>query len=166
MPRIIDLGVTRYDWVETLTSVSAPSAAQLNAGVNLSPFVVTTTVVGPTSSDTVNERSITDITNVVVPTIGNYEGNLVLFRESGTAPAVFGTNDPFEVFTEKGLLGFVVKRIGLPAADTHASGQVLQVYKFLTDEPQPMGGQGDGYLKLQVPLFQQGVFDTRAVSVA
>jgi hypothetical protein len=162
MPRMVDLGVTKYSWVTTIASIAAPTVTELTAGKDISQYVVTTTAVGPTASDTVNERAVTDTSNAVVPTIGNYEGNLVLFRDYTAGVPTAGT-DVLETFNAAGILGYLVKRVGKPAATAFAATDKVQVYKFLTDTPQPSGGQGDGYLKLVVPLLQQGSFAIAAV---
>lgn len=167
MPRIVDLGVTKYVWVEGdtgIASVAAPSAAAITAGKDISQWVVTTTSVGPTASDTVSEKAITDTANAVVPTIGNYEGNLVLFRDY-TAGLPTADVDLLETFAD-GAVGFLVKRVGKPAATAIAATDVVEVYKFRADNPQPSGGAGDGYLKLTVPLLQQGLFKVNAVVAA
>ena len=161
MPRMVDLGITKYSWVTTIANIAAPTVTELTAGKDISPYVVTTTAVGPTASDTVNERAITDTSNAVVPTIGNYEGNLVLFRDYTAGVPTTGT-DVMETFSAAGILGYLVRRVGKPASTAFASADVVEVYKFLTDTPQPSGGQGDGYLKLTVPLLQQGQFNVKA----
>jgi len=166
MPRIVDLGVTGYWWlsgVSSLTTPSAPKVTDLSTAKNISPYVVTTTSINPTASDTVNERAVTDVSNAVVPTVGNYEGNLVLFRD-------FTSNEPSEndlaaTFT-KGTFGWILRRLGKPHTTNLATGDEVDVFLFMCDAPQKSGGQGDGYLKLTVPLLQQGQFylDTTIVS--
>lgn len=165
MPRIVDLGVTKYAWVSTIANVAAPTTSELTAGKDISAYVVTTTAVGPTASDTVNERAITDTSNAVVPTIGNYEGNLVLFRDYTAGVPTSGT-DVMETFSAAGIVGYLVRRTGKPASTAFAASDKVEVYKFMTDTPQPSGGTGDGYLKLTVPLLQQGSFSVAATVAA
>jgi len=163
MPRLVDLGVTKYVWLSAApASIAAPTTTELTAGKDISQYVVTTTAVGPTASDTVNERAITDTSNAVVPTIGNYEGNLVLFRDYTTGAPTAST-DVMETFSAAGVVGWLVRRVGKPASTAFAASDVVEIYKFMTDTPQPSGGAGDGYLKLTVPLLQQGQFDIKAV---
>src|SRR5665647_1115651 len=83
MPRMIDLNATTYWWVDaaTITDFKAVSAAALTAAANISEYVVASTKIGPTSSDTISEKSITDVANCLVPTVGNFEGTLVAFRD-------------------------------------------------------------------------------------
>lgn len=168
MSRIVDLGVSQYFWIAGdagLTTPSQPKATEISAGKNISPFVVTTTDVNADASDTVDERAITDIANVVVPTIGNYHGTLVLFRDytSGapTADDVLTT-----IASAAGVVGWIAKRIGLPNATAPAASQKWSVYKFMTDTPQLSGGEGSGYLKATIPLLQQGIFYTNVSSQA
>ena len=166
MARIVDLNVTTYWWVPGdtgIADVNSPSAAALTAGMNISEYVVTSTSVQPTASETVNERAITDVANVVVPTIGNYEGSLVLFRDfTAGAPT---EDDLLETFTGRPV-GFIVRRIGKASTEAAAAGDVLDVFKFMADNPQSMGGTGEGYLKLTVPLLQQGVYALGVAAVA
>lgn len=169
MPRIVDLNVTRYDFVPGatgLTTPNAPKVTELSAGTTkaLSPYVVTTTSLNPTASDTVTEKGITDTSNAVVPTIANFEGSLVLFRDftAGTATA----NDPLTIFTGSGIVGWIVRRLGLPASTAWAVGQKVDVFYVMSDSPQQSGGQADGYLKLTVPLLQQGVMYLGVTTVA
>lgn len=166
MPRIVDLGVTKYVWVPGdtgITDVSAPSAAAINGGKDISKYVVTSTTVGPTASETVSERAVTDTANVVTLTVANYEGSLTLFRDylNGTPTA----DDLLATFTG-GVIGFLCRRIGKDAATAAAAGEKWEVYKFRADTPQVQSGAGDGYLKMVVPLHQQGRFDISATVVA
>lgn len=158
MARIVDLNVTTYWWVPGdtgIANVNAPSAATLTSALNISQYVVTSTSVQPTASETVNERSVTDVANVVVPTIGNYEGTLVLFRDfTAGAPS---TDDLLDTFTGRPV-GFVVRRIGKASSEAATAADVVDVFKFMADNPQTMGGTGEGYLKVTVPLLQQGVY--------
>lgn len=170
MPRIVDLNVTRYDWVPGaagLTTPSSPKVTELNAGTvkALSPYVVTTTAINATASDTITEKSITDTTNAVVPTINNFEGTLVLFRDYTTgAPTA---NDPLTTIgSTSGIVGWIVRRFGLPASTAWAVGQKVDVFYVMTDTPIQTGGQADGYLKATIPLLQQGIQYTAVTTQA
>ena len=162
MARLIDLNVTTYWWVAAadITNTASISAAKLTTAANISAYVVSTTTAGPTASDTVSERSISDTSNVVVPTIGNYEGSLVLFRDySAGAPTA---NDVLTTIAgASGVTGWLVKRVGLASNAAAASGQKIAfVGKFTTDSPQVSGGAGDGYIKATIPLLQAGTYAT------
>lgn len=169
MPRIVDLGVTRYDWLPlaaTLTTPSAPKLSDISGGspVAISPYVVTTTDIKVDPSDQVTEKGITDTSNAIVPTIGNYSGNLVLFRDytSGVPTA----NDPMDTFSAQGVVGWLIRRLGKAASVALAVDDLVDVFLFMTDNPNQTGGKGDGYLKLEVPLLQQGTFYQNVALVA
>lgn len=157
MARMVDLATTTYVWVAGETE--PVTAAAVTAGTNISAYVVASTKVGPTSSDTVNEKSITDTSNSVVPIIGNYEGTLVLHRDlTAGAPTA---NDPLTTIGKaSGIVGWLVKRVGYTSTTAMAATQTVDRFKFMTDTPQKSGGEGDGYLKVTIPMLQQGVFRT------
>lgn len=171
MARTVDLGVTQWLWLEGEDAIAnelAPTAAELTVGsgiVNISSQVVTTTDLGNQASDTVNERSVTDVANVVVPTVGNYGGNLVMFRDFTTgAPTA---NDPLTIIgNEVGAVGWLAKRVGLPSSTAAAASQKYSLWLVMIDTPQTSGGQGDGYLKATFPLLQQGRFAIEVAVVA
>lgn len=166
MPRIVDIGVTKLTWVPGDTGIAdpdAPTTAELDAvgALDLSCLMVTTYEVRADGSDTTNERAVCEDANVVVPTVRNYMGNFVLFRKFASGEPE--TDDVIEHFTDDGVLGWFVRRNGLPYDTAYADGQVVEVYKFLSDVVQLQGGTGEGYLKGTVPLLQQGAFRTRTV---
>ena len=166
MPRFVDQGKTKLMWVPgdtTITNVSAPTAAQINTtGIDLTCLMVSTYEVMPDASDTTNERAVCETANVVAPTIQNYKGNLVLFRQFDDVTFVPETDDALNYFTYSAL-GWFVRRIGKPYTTAFAATDIVEVYKFMSDTPQPNGGTGEGYLKVTVPLLPQGTFDIKAV---
>lgn len=166
MPRIVDLNVTTYWWIpSTAGDLSEVTTAALTAAANISKYVVSTTNIGPTASDTISERGITDVANVVVPTVGNYEGNLVLFRDYTAGKP--SADDPLTtIASESGELGWVVRRVGKASTEVAAAADVVEAYLFLTDNPQVSSGTGDGYLKATLGLLPQGVFSTSITLVA
>lgn len=168
MPRMVDNAVTKLYWVEGdtgITDVSAPTVAQLNAGVDITCITVSTYEVRADASDTTNERAVCEDANVVAPTIKNYMGNLILFRLINASTFVPETNDPINVF-EFGVVGFFVRRLGAAFDTAWTANDQVEVYKFMSDVPQIQGGTGEGYLKATVPLLQQGTFDIKAIVAA
>lgn len=168
MARLVDLGVTQWLWIPGVSGIAdetAPTVAELTAGENISTQVVTTTDLAMQASDTVDERAVTDVTNVVVPTIGNYGGNLVMFRDYTTGEPT--ANDPLTVIGDAvGAVGWLAKRVGLPNSTPAAAGQKYSVWLVMIDNPQLSGGQGDGFLKATFPLLQQGRLKQEATVAA
>lgn len=167
MARKVDQGVTKLAWVpgdNGIADSSAPTLLELQASgvIDLTCLMVTTYEVRADAADTTNERAVCDVANVVTPTIANYMGNMMLFRDWDNTTEEFTMSDALALFT-LGHLGWFVRRLGLPQATAFANGQQVEVYKFMTDHPQVQGGTGEGYLKATVPLFQQGDFDLQAI---
>ncbi len=165
MPRLVDQQVTKLYWVPGdtgIASVSAPTTAELNAGTDLTCLMVSSYEVRPDGSETTNERAVCEGSNVVAPTVQNYTGNLILFRQFDSTTGAPEADDPINTF-EYQTLGFFVRRLGKDYSDAWAAADEVEVYKFMADTPQPQGGAGEGYLKVTVPLLPQGSFDIKAV---
>lgn len=167
MARKVDLGVTKLLWVpgvDGIADASAPALLELQAtGVlDLSCLMVTTYEVRADTADVTSERAVCETANVDTPTIANYMGNLVLFRDWDDALQEFTMTDALATFT-LGHVGWFVRRLGFPHAVDLVDGQQVETYKFMSDHAQVQGGTGEGYLKATVPLHKQGSFDVRAV---
>lgn len=166
MPRMVDQGKTKLYWVPgdtTITNVSAPTVSQLNTtGIDVTCLMVSTYEVMADASDTTNERAVCETANVVSPTIQNYKGNLVMFRQFDDVTGAPETDDALQ-FLAYSTLGWFVRRIGKPYTTAWTVGDVVEVYKFMADTPQANGGSGEGYLKATIPLLPQGSFDIKAV---
>jgi len=170
MARIVDLGVTQYLWIPGVDGIAnelSPTVTELTAVAvkNISSQVVTTTSIDAAGSDTVNERSVTDVSNAIVPTVGNYEGTLVMFRDytAGVASA----NDPLTIIgDEVGAVGWIARRVGKPASTAPTAADLYDLFLVMIDNPQTSGGTGEGYLKATFPLLQQGRFKKAAVVAA
>lgn len=165
--RVVDLGKTKLAWVPDIADPSAPTVAELDAGVDLTCLMTTAYEVRADTSDTVSEKAVCERFNSDTPTAGNYMGNLVLFRQwDDTAGEWDATEDPTKLFPTAGALGFFVRREGLDWEDAWAADQEIETYKFATDNPQTAGGTDQGYQKATVPLHKQGVMHLDAVVAA
>lgn len=165
MPRMVDQGKTKLVWVpgdSGIASVAAPTTVELTAGTDVTCLMVSTYEVRADGSETTNERAVCETANVVAPTIQNYMGNLILFRQFDDTTGAAEVDDALNIF-EYASIGWFVRRLGQPYTTAFAATDVVEVYKFMSDTPQIQGGTGEGYLKATVPLLQQGTFDLKAV---
>lgn len=168
MPRLVDQGVTRLTWVpgvDGIADVSAPTLAELAAGVDVTCQMVSTYEVRADGSATTEERAVCETANVVTPTVANFMGRMELFRQWDPDTNAWEGEDVLAYLAYKDV-GYFVRRLGFPHATAYAAGQKLEVYRFMSDNPQIMGGAGAGYLKATVPLLQQGVYDINATAAA
>lgn len=159
MARMIDSDVTKIVFVSEggLEDINAPTVAELEAGVDITCALVTGYSLGMTGSDTSSERGVCDVGNVTTHTNANYEANLTFFRDDDPE-AENAYNNAYELFTDRGIHGYLVRRIGQSSTVPFAAGDVVEVYKVASDYPQYSSGQGADHVKFTQPFGQQGQF--------
>lgn len=169
MAKHVDLGITKLTWVTALVDPAAPTVAELTGGKDLSCVMASSYEVRADTSDTVSEKAVCETANADTPTAQNYMGNFVLFRDwdATTPPGDWDdTDDPIVIFPTGRIQGFFVRRTGLPYDTAYAASQKVEVYKFITDEPQHAGGTDQGMVKVTIPVHKQGVMHLNAVVAA
>lgn len=118
-----------------------PSAAKLNAALNLSQAVTSGYTLGPTKSDVATAQAITDSSKFETPTFTNYTGKLKFFRESdqaNTTSAYYLAFNAFKAGTANGTnlaSGYLVRRVGMLSTITAQIGQQVESFKFIPDNP-------------------------------
>jgi len=109
-----------------------PTAAEINAGLNLSCAVVTGYTLNPTDSPTDDSRSICDTANVDNFTSDEYEIEMTFFRsEIGNPTTVFTT--AYTTFKKPDAKGYWVERIGKGNSATFAAGDEVSIYGGSSD---------------------------------
>jgi len=120
---------------------NSPSAAKLNAALNLSQAVTSGYTLGPTKSDVATAQAITDSSKFETPTFINYAGKLKFFRESdqaNTTSVYYQAFNTFKAGTANGAsltTGYIVRRVGMLSTITGQAGQVVESFKFIPDNP-------------------------------
>lgn len=134
---------------------AAPTAAEINAGTNVSCAIVTGYTLNATASDTDDSRSICDNANVKQRTFKNYESEITYFRSDlVTTTAVYVA--AFNLFKKPGARGYFVRRFGKGFAAVAATGDKVSVYKFESDVPQTIESDAGGPIEITVPYIPQG----------
>lgn len=155
-------------WVvpeDGVVNPDAPTAAELNAGENISCAIVRGYTLNPTASDTDDSASICDTGNVANRLYDNYEGELTMFRE-GDAAAVDSVFDTaFELFKEPDTRVWVYRRLGKRNTVAAASGDEVEGFLFSNDRTRSIDGGDAGPIQFTVPLLAQGHY-TGYVTVA
>ena len=168
MARMVDADAVKIVWIDKalLTTPNAPKVSELTAGtvLDLTCIMLASSKISAAGSDTVSERAVCETANVVTPTVKNYEGSLDLFRDftAGVASAT----DPTTKFAGNYETGYIVIREGSSSTVPFAVGNKVDVYLFIADQPQKVSGKGEGFLKMTVPLFPQGVMKIQTTTVA
>ncbi len=160
MPRSLADGKTKFTLLTTKpANPAAPTAAELNAGIQADPNVLASDFVfGATDSDTVGEKSLRDKNNANALGASNYQAGATFFRYfDETTGAIDPTEDvAFAAVKEKGaLLWAYARKSGKDAAeDWAAEDEIYLGAEVITDEPQPPSDLG-GYIKFRVPMQVQ-----------
>lgn len=154
--KTVDLGITRVFWVTTVAAWPLLTATEVNAGKDISKWLLPDYSFGADASTTVSESDITALFDADVPTKGKYKASLHLFRAILTT-GLAGTDDFLTLFSGYPH-GYLVRRVGKPATSAVIATDVVDAGEFVADTPQQEAGTGSGYLKLMVPLLAQGYY--------
>lgn len=137
-----------------------PSASALTDDNNISCAVTTGYTLNATDSDTDDTTTICDAANVETPTFKNYEGNLTLIREElgESEDEESGRYKAWKFFEHKNANGWLVRRIRGLNYEPAETGQEVDVFEFLTDNPQEGGEDDAATITYTVPFLPQGKF--------
>lgn len=140
-----------------IADFKAPKVAELTAGTNISAAIVTGYTLAATDSDTDDSKTITDEGNVQTPTFGNYEGNISFFRDgTGDTPTIFTT--AYNLFKAGRVEGWLVSRHGYKSTVAPAAGHLVSTFRFISDLPQDVEGDGGAPIQVTIPFRPQGQF--------
>lgn len=136
----------------------APTAAEINAGENISCAVVRGYTINPTDSDTDDSASICDTGNVSTRLYDNYEGNITLFRDADSADATSIYNIAYELFREPDVRVWVARRLGKKNDVAAAVGDEVELFLFSNDRIRSLDGGDAGPIQFTVPFLPQGTY--------
>lgn len=127
MARYVYEGKTDVWWVTTIASKTAPTVAEINAGVNLTNFVAKDGVSTNFNKNNVDSATIAETFNSQIPGSYGSDLELVMFRDDTADTAwnlcVYGTN------------GYVVLRRGVATGAAVAAAQKVEVFPASMHEP-------------------------------
>lgn len=136
----------------------APTAAEINAGTNISCAVVRGYTLNPTSSDTDDSASICDSGNVANRLYDNYEGELTMFRDADPSVTASVYNKAWTLFKSPDFRHWVVRRVGKKQTATATTGDVVELFLFANDHIRSVDGGDDGPIQFTVPELAQGTY--------
>jgi hypothetical protein len=133
-----------------------PTAAEINAGVNISCAVVRGYTLNPTASDTDDSASICDSGNVSNRLYDNYEGELTMFRDADSSDATSVYNKARELFMEPDFRHWVYRRVGKKNALPAVATDEVEGFLFANDNIRSVDGGDAGPIQFTVPELAQG----------
>lgn len=152
----------------TPTQAANPTAAILNAGLDLSPAIAWQDfALGNTDSDDVEDRGITDVGNAVSRGFANFEGTLSFFRDANPSDSSSDYVKAFNAFKTPRTYGYLVIRVADKKwSDPFAAGDRVSVYRFVADTVTD-DTEGDDSVKFTVNFLPQGtLFPAARVAAA
>ena len=168
MPKVLADGRIKLVALTTApANPAAPTVAELNAGIDISCKVMHSDYsLGPTDSDTMDEKELCALGNGVVLGSSNYAGSITIFRyldEAGTPDAA--EDVAWDLFKEKGAVIWLYEREGQKYTEGFAVGDVVDGFEFTTDWPKPPSSR-TGYIKRGITLAPTGRMAYQAVVAA
>lgn len=120
MADIISDGMTRVSWVSSISSVAAPTVAELNAGVALESFITADGWDASTSTDDVDNSALNSTQNTALA--GRRSDSLKLtMKQQGKG------NAPWTTFASNPT-GYLVRRSGVSSSTAWTASQKVTVY--------------------------------------
>jgi hypothetical protein len=143
---VID-GQVRVAFVTSLSDIDEPSVAELNAGVNLGPFIAPGGMEGfEAATDEVDTSSIDATFGTKRPGRTSFSSTaLVLKKQSGTDTA-------FEALDAKLTDGYLVVRLGVDKDTIWTASQLVQVYPVSTGQWTPLPPEANSVYRYRVPM--------------
>lgn len=129
MARYVDDGNTKVYWVTSISSKSAPTVAELNAGTSISAFLAKDGLNINLSQNMVDNADLDDLFDA--QGVGTYGGSAELngFRD---------TTDTLWNLCVYGTAGYLVVRRGVAVGTAWTASQKAEVYPAQMHEPIPM----------------------------
>ncbi len=124
MPDIIGDGKERWDIVTSIANTSAPTAAELNAGVRVSQYMTKDGATGFTA-DTADAPTTSKESTVQTAVNGMISLNNPRMRFKRQTP--LGTDPAFNATPRDGT-AYAVRRNSLAAATAYATGQLVDIF--------------------------------------
>lgn len=153
MPVYANDGKIRVNFVTTLSSITSPTAVQLNAAPPASNmiagFITKDGLTVPADQNNVDVAVLSDTFDAQV--VGSFGGAIEMTGVRND------TTDTFWDLCIYGTVGWIVVRRGLPTATVYAAAQKVEVYPVQLHEPVPAqtGGNTVGQFTISAPVTSQ-----------
>jgi len=165
VPRMLADAQRRLVYVPVIANSSAPTVAELEAtGTLLLSCLVTAAdfSLGASGEDSVSEPALCATGNDSTPGRVTYEAGMNFYRWT-TAEE----DKAWATFTEKGVGGFLVQRMGQAFDEPFAAADEVQVYQVITGTPMIQSPVAGGAEKFRQMFYVQSAgTDERAIVAA
>ena len=154
---LISDGKTRVAWVTSIANLAAPSVAELNGGLDLTPRITPDGLkIDPSTADVDTSSLASKFDTKEVGRVG-FENELTLKRGTTIAEDM-----PYNTLTY-GVHGYLVVRRGIDYETAWASGQNVEVYPSACGEPANIAPAANEVMKFSSPQKVTSPPNTRAL---
>lgn len=160
MADIIVDGKTKVTFVATLASTTAPSAATITAGTDLTDTLTADGLVGfAPDTASVDNTSLGSTFNTVLAGRTSYSGTMLRLKKQT------GTDTIYDLLV-RDLTGYIVVRRGITKATAYAAAQKVQVYPIICGEVKDIDPEPNSVQRYEIPLFISSEPNLRATTAA
>jgi hypothetical protein len=154
---ILSDGTTRIAWVTSISNTAAPTTTELNAGVDLTPYITADGWSVTTATAKVDVSALNSVDNLSIP--GRRDDDIeVTFKSQGDSAA------PWTTFASRPG-GYLVERVGVAYSTAWASGQKLRIFPVYAGDRQRVPAAANELVKFTVPFMKSSaVIDPSTVA--
>jgi hypothetical protein len=148
-------GKTRICWVPSISDISAPTVAEISAGVDLEDYITPDGVTFDFSNTAVDVTALSGTFSSTLPGRQELTTELTLKDQGRNA-------EPWSTFAGKPD-GFLVVRRNVDVADAYATSDLVEVYVVQAGQRKPMAPAANEVAKFSIGFFHTGSPDKSAV---
>lgn len=145
MADIISDGKVRVTWLTSLASTTTPSAAAVEAGVDLEPFITPDGLAIDLGDDEVDTSALNSTFSSTIAGRGTVAIEIT-FKDQGRG------NSPWTDFDDRPT-GYLVVRRNLATTTDYASGHFVEVYTVQAGDPKLIPPAANEVAKFAVQFF-------------
>lgn len=151
-------GTTKVAWVETIANRAAPTAAELNAGIDLTDFITADGLIGYAAETAeIDNSSLASTFDTKLPGRASYSGSMFRLKKQTGVDAVYDT-------LIRNAIGNVVVRRYVDQGPAFAAGDELQVYPTQCGEIQHIDPEANTVGRYEVPTMVTTEPEMRALA--
>lgn len=140
-------GRIRVAWVSAIGSITAPTVAELNAGILLQDLITADGLEGfEATTAGVDNSALSSTFDTKSPGRASFDGTLLRLKKQT------GTDTVYNFFV-RDVVGFVVIRRSLASTTAWAAGQKVEVYPAQTGETRLLKPEPNSVEKYEVPTM-------------
>lgn len=161
MADIVVDGTVKCSWLTTIADISAPTVAELNAGISLETTLMRDGGLSGFKAETadVENTKVAGTFDTVLPGMASFSNTMLRFAKQS------GTDTIYDTLT-RGTAGYVVIRRSIPRTTAWTAGQEVQVFPATCGQTSWMDAEKNTLDRYEIPTKLSDEPDLRATVAA